>query len=89
MTSESYTPHQLVLDDRTRLSLSGVSDVDSFDESIVIAHTPLGDLTVKGSGLHISRLNTESGDLAVEGTIDVLEYTKTAPQGNILRRWFR
>ena len=88
MTTESM-PHQLILDDRRRLSLSGVSDVDSFDDTAVIAHTTLGDLTIKGSELHICRLNTETGDLSLEGHIDLLEYTEPKPRGNLLRRWFR
>ena len=89
MTTEPAMPHQLILDDRRRLSLSGVSDVDSFDDTTVIAHTTLGDLTLKGQGLHICRLNTETGDLSLEGQIDLLEYTEAKPRGNVLRRWFK
>ena len=88
MTTDSM-PHQLILDDRRRLSLSGVSDVDSFDDTTVVAHTALGDLTVRGHDLHISRLNVETGDMSVEGQIDLLEYTEPKPRGNPLRRWFR
>ena len=89
MTTEFSLPHQLVLDDRRRLSVSGVSDVDSFDDTTVVAHTAQGDLTVKGQNLHISRLNTETGDLTMEGQIDLLEYTDPKPHGSVLRRWFR
>ena len=89
MTTESAVPHQLILDDRRRLSLSGVSDVDSFDDNTVVAHTALGDLTIKGQDLHICRLNTESGDLTLEGQLDLLEYTESKSRGNRLRRWFR
>ncbi len=89
MINESPMPHQLILDDRRRLSLSGVSDVDSFDDTTVVAHTSLGDLTVKGQGLHICRLNTETGDLSLEGQIDLLEYTEPKPRGSLLRRWFK
>ena len=55
-------PHQLILEDRRALTLSGVSDVDSFDEMTVIVYTDLGELTIKGENLHINRLNLESGD---------------------------
>ncbi len=89
MTDTAPMPHQLLLDDRRRLSLSGVSDVDSFDDTAVIAHTALGDLTVKGQGLHICRLNTETGDLTLEGQVDLLEYTESKPRGGLLRRWFK
>ena len=90
MTTDSpVVPHQLILDDRRRLSLSGVSDVDSFDDHTITAHTSLGDLTVKGHGLHICRLNTETGDLSLEGHVDTLEYTESVSRGGLLRRWFR
>ena len=90
MTSDlEQLPHQLVLNDRRQLSVTGVCEVDSFDDGAVIAHTTLGDLTVKGESLHICRLNTESGDLCVEGHIRVLEYTEPQPRGSRLKRWFK
>lgn len=88
-TDSANMPHQLILDDRKRLSVSGVSDVDSFDDNTVIAHTTLGDLTVKGEGLHICRLNTETGDLSLEGHIRCMEYSEAQPRGGRLRRWFK
>ncbi len=45
-------PHHLVLEDRRALTVSGVSDVDSFDELTVIIYTDLGELTVKGGAAH-------------------------------------
>ena len=67
-------PHHLVLEDRRALTVSGVSDVDSFDELTVIIYTDLGELTVKGEGLHINRLNVETGELTMEGSIQSLSY---------------
>ena len=59
------TPHHLMLEDRRALSVSGVSDVDSFDELTVVIYTEMGELTVKGEGLHINRLNVETGELTL------------------------
>lgn len=90
MTEPQVLPHQLILDDRRRLAVSGVSDVDSFDDNTVVAHTALGELTIKGKGLHICRLNTETGDLTMEGHVDLLEYSDTQPhKGGRLRRLFK
>ena len=50
-------PHNLILEDRRALSVSGVADIDSFDEQSVILFTDLGELTVKGFNLHINKLN--------------------------------
>ena len=69
-------PHQLILEDRRALTVSGVSDVDSFDELTVVIYTEMGELTVKGQGLHINRLNVETGELTLEGSVDSLTYTE-------------
>lgn len=78
MTDERKTvqlPHHLILEDRRALTVSGVSDVDSFDEMTVVVYTEMGELTVKGEGLHINRLNVETGELSLEGSIQSLTYT--------------
>lgn len=91
MTDTQHTlPHQLVMNDRRQLQISGVSDVGSFDEHTVIAHTSLGELTIRGQELTISRLSIESGDLAISGTIDALEYRTVEPRrGGLLGRLFK
>ncbi|MBR4728567.1 MAG: sporulation protein YabP [Clostridia bacterium] len=74
-------PHTLVLEDRRLLTVSGVSDVDSFDEETVVVFTELGELTVRGSALHVNRLSVDVGELTVEGNIAALVYTEQAPSG--------
>ena len=71
-------PHSLVMEDRRVMSVTGVRDVDSFDESTVIVFTDLGELTVKGSGLHIKNLNTDAGEVSLEGEISSLSYDDNA-----------
>ena len=71
----SGTPHLITLSERRMLSVSGVQDVDSFDEMTIVIYTDLGELTVKGNGLHITRLNIETGDLTLDGTVESLTYT--------------
>ncbi len=75
-------PHSLVLEERKSLSVSGVSDVDSFDEDMIIAFTDLGELTIKGSGLHITNLNTDLGELNVEGNVSALIYSTDQPRAS-------
>ena len=83
-------PHRLLLDDRRTLTVSGVSDVDSFDENTVIAYTSLGELTVKGRELHIQRLSVETGELLLEGQIDSLLYAEVASRaGGFFGRLFK
>ncbi|MFT3950573.1 MAG: sporulation protein YabP [Oscillospiraceae bacterium] len=88
---ETPGKHSLVLENRARLVLTGVTDVDNFDESAVMLYTQLGELTVRGRNLHINVMNVESGDLTVEGEIWSLVYgdkkhsKKTGALGKLFR----
>ena len=66
--------HHLILEDRERLSVSGVEDVESFDETMVVMVTSQGVLVVRGEGLHIEKLSLDGGDLKVEGMVESLTY---------------
>ena len=66
--------HHLILEDRERLSVSGVEDVESFDETMVVMLTSQGMLIVRGEGLHIEKLSLDGGDLKVEGMVESLTY---------------
>ena len=67
--------HSVTLEDRARLSLTGVDDVDCFNEQLVVLRTPLGTLTVAGAGLNVSRLSLEDGRVEIDGEVDALEYS--------------
>lgn len=66
--------HNLILEGRKRLSVSGVTDVDSFDENTVLLYTNMGELTVKGSDLHVNDLSVTSGEMNIEGDIHAVIY---------------
>lgn len=70
--------HRVVLEDRAQLTISGVEEVERFDENAIILSTGLGGLEVQGEGLHIEKLSLDGGDLKVEGQIQALIYE---PQG--------
>ena len=88
-TTPETLPHTLCLHDRRSLSISGVRDVDSFDEETVILYTDLGELTIKGVGLHINRLTIETGDISLEGKIDALSYAEPRVKGGVFGKLFR
>ena len=73
-TSGPVPGHRILLEERSRLTITGVTDVLSFDEESVTAETDLGTLTVRGEGLHISRLDLNEGLLRIEGSIDAADY---------------
>ena len=62
------------LEERERLSISGVEEVESFDENTIIMTTVKGTLVVRGEDLHIEKLSLDGGDLRVEGVVDSLSY---------------
>lgn len=72
-------PHHIILEDRQQLSVSGVEEVESFDETQIVLYTAQGALIIRGSDLHIEKLSLDGGDLKVEGEIDSLTY-EDAPQ---------
>ncbi|MEF9852653.1 MAG: sporulation protein YabP [Hydrogenoanaerobacterium sp.] len=84
-------PHNLILEDRRTLTVSGVEDIDSFDEENIVLFTDMGELTVKGEGLHINKLSVDTGELNVEGDVHSLIYTNDEPRhnGGFFARMFR
>lgn len=66
--------HNLILQNRRLLSVSGVTDVDRFDEKSVLLYTSMGELTVTGSDLHVNNVSVESGEMTVEGEITSVVY---------------
>ena len=65
----------IVLENREHLILTGIIDVFSFDDQIIIIETELGLLTITGEDLKISKLNLETSDFVVDGKIDTISYS--------------
>lgn len=83
-------PHCVSMENRSKISLTGINDVDSFDEQAIIVTTDTGELSIRGSNLHIGKLSIDTGEMSVEGKIDALIYTDEAPkQSNFFGRVFR
>ena len=62
--------HHIILEEREQLSVSGVEEVESFDENTIVMLTNRGTLIVRGEELHIEKLSLDGVDLKVEGTSD-------------------
>jgi len=86
----SAAPHNLILENRNKLALTGISDVDSFDEQTIIVYTDFGELTIKGENLHITKLSVETGELNIDGTVSSLNYASNLPKSTgLLTKIFR
>lgn len=88
MNEPTERPYGLTLDRREKAVLTGVTDVERFDESEVVLHTHGGRLTLTGTGLHVSSLQLEEGRVLVDGAIDGVQYDGAGPvrRGGFLRR---
>ena len=87
------TIQNLVLENREKLSVSGVLDVLSFDDQVIIIETELGLLNVKGDNLRINKLSLDTSDFVVDGKINSLTYsdseTSIKKNKNILSKIFK
>lgn len=68
------TAHNVIIEGRSSLNISGVEDVESFDEKSIVMDTAKGILLVRGEDLHMEKLSLDGGDLLVTGKINSLEY---------------
>lgn len=87
--AQMQLPHGLTLNERSRLSMTGVSEVVSFDENTVIVHTDLGTLTVQGQQLQLKQLSPDGGQVAVDGKIAALIYEDPRSDRGWLQRLLR
>ena len=84
---DTRLPHKLQLNERKSLTMTGVTEVVSFDETAVVLQTSLGLLIVQGQQLQLKNLSLEGGQVAVEGDINALSYEE--PRQGGWRRLFR
>lgn len=77
------------MENREKLSVSGIVKVENFDENAILLITEMGELTIKGDNLHISKMDVDTGDLSVTGNIYGLIYNETVKSGSIFKRLLR
>ena len=81
-------PHKLTLSERSHLTLTGVTEVISFDDTAVVLKTGLGTLDVHGSQLQLKTLSPEGGQVVISGNISSLIYEELRSDGGFWRRLF-
>ncbi len=89
MADSLQFPHKLTLSQRNNLTMTGVTEVVSFDEGAVVLRTALGTLVIQGSDLQLKTLSTEGGQVAVEGNVAAMIYEEDRNQkGGWMHRLF-
>lgn len=86
--AEEQFPHKLTLNERKQLTMTGVTEVVSFEESAVVLRTSLGTLMVQGRDLQLKTLSLEGGQVAVDGTVSALVYEEPRQAGGWIHRLF-
>jgi len=82
--------HRLEIMGRDRLTVSGVEDVERFDETGIVMSTSVGTLVITGENLHIGKLSLDGGELHVDGRIDTVSYEDdSADRTGFFGRLFR
>ena len=88
MTDGQTMPHALALTERKKLTMTGVAEVVSFDETFVVLKTALGTLVVQGTSLQLKQLTPEGGNVTVEGEISALQYEQPRQRSGWAARLF-
>ena len=83
------TAHNIIMENRKELRVSGVKDIDSFTESRIVLSTIMGELVIKGQDLHVSVLEAETGDFSMTGKIKSLCYNNFSSSDNLFGKMFR
>lgn len=86
---EEILPHKLQLNERRQLTMNGVTEVVSFEDTAVVLQTSLGTLIVQGRELQLKTLSLEGGQVAVDGSVSALIYEEPRQPGGGWRRLFR
>ena len=71
---QNLKPHSLLIENRSRVSVTGVTDVGCFDEDSIVLQTEHGALSLRGRELRIERIDLESGDVVAAGTVETVDY---------------
>ncbi len=81
--------HDIVIENRKRLSATGIQNVDSYEDDCIVAQSECGEIVIKGHELKISRLSVETGDMTVDGSIDSVSYNAPKVSGSFFSRVFK
>lgn len=82
-------PHNVIMKNCEKMSLSGVIDVESFDEKVVICYTDYGQLIIKGNALHVDNMDVSNGDMEITGQISAIVYTGEKKKAGIISKLFK
>ncbi|MCL2634314.1 MAG: sporulation protein YabP [Oscillospiraceae bacterium] len=88
--SETKGTHGIILENRKKAIMTGIKDIESFNENEMILITSAGGLRLRGRNFEIGKVNTESGELEMTGEINSVQYSNTdRTPNNVITKLFR
>ena len=82
-------PHNVIMNNCEKMSITGVCDVESFDDKTIICYTDFGELIIRGNRLHVDNMNVSCGDMEVSGRVLSLVYTDEKPHKSVFSKLFK
>ncbi len=80
MEEKKLKSHNVIMENREKANITGVLDIHSFDDELILAETEEGILTIKGNDLKMNKLNLDNNELIVEGKIMALIYSDNSQE---------
>ena len=88
--TQTKKTHSILIENKEKLTITGVTDVEQFDPDHLVAQTDYGQLEIRGENLQVTRLSLETGDMCAEGVIDAVSYAAVIKgTGGLFSRVFR
>ncbi len=87
--TKQIKPHNLMMNNCEKMSLSGVFDVESFDDRCVICYTDFGKLVIRGNALRVDNMNVDTGDMEITGRVLSLCYVDEKPSKSVFSKLFK
>lgn len=90
-TKVNFKNQNILVEDRNRVTITGVEQVDSFNDNTIILRTIKGGMVIKGEGLNVGKLNLDDGNIKIDGIINGISYIdkELSQKGNIIGKIFK
>ena len=91
MQNSKISSHNVIMENREKVVITGIIDIHSFDDELVLTETEMGILTIKGKDLKMNKLNLDNTELVVEGQIGLLQYNDldSVKKGGMFNKIFK
>jgi len=86
-----FMNQNVIVENRNKVTITGVEQVESFNENIIILMTVKGGMTIKGEGLNVGKLNLDDGNVKIDGIINGIFYNDkdSSQKGNLIGKIFK